>query len=159
MKLSATIRRTPPCWGGSYITQLRHIFCVMLLSVLAFGCGGSRSRAVNLAHEVGISKLRSDLQAVVASPAGQNHQIPQTAWPQSVQRFRPLAVERHMRGVLIVLSKGGREQRGLLVMLDPKEDPGAGGSGVGYDSLGDGLYWCWEKYRDEYIPPNERTNR
>ena len=131
----------------------------MFLSIFAVGCDASRSRAVDVAHEVGVPKLRADLQTVVASPAGQKHEIPKTAWPSSVQRFKPLAVERHMSGVLIVLSRGGRKQEGLLVMLHAKDDPGAGGSGAGYDGLGDGLFWCWEKLRDPYIPMEQRTNR
>jgi hypothetical protein len=64
-----------------------------------------------------------------------------------------------MNGVLIVLGKAFREQRGLLVMLDPNEDPGAGGSGVGYERLGEGLYWCNETIRTPFIPPAQRTNR
>jgi hypothetical protein len=134
---------------------IQPIMCALLLSIFAVGCGASRSRAVDVAHEVGVSKLRADLQAVVALPAGQQHEIPKTAWPSSVQRFKPLAVERHMGGIVIVLSRGGREQEGLLVMLDAKDDPGAGGSGAGYDALGDGLFWCWEKLR---APRRPRTN-
>ena len=70
-----------------------------------------------------------------------------------------MSVQLHMTGVLVVLSRADREQHGLLVMLDPKDDPGAGGSGAGYDSLGEGLFWCWEKIRTPYIPPSLRTNR
>jgi hypothetical protein len=139
--------------------QFRHVVFMFVLGALAFGCGASRSRAVDVARKVGVPTLRGDLQVVVASPAGHQHQIPQTAWPESVQRFRPLAVELHMKGVLIVLTRSGRVQEGLLVMLDPKDDPGAGGSGAGYDSVGDGLYWCWEKIRTPYISQGQRTNR
>ena len=64
-----------------------------------------------------------------------------------------------MGGVLIVVSRGGREQEGLLVMPDPNGDPGGGGSGVSYSSLGDGMFWCTEKLRASYIPIVERTNR
>jgi hypothetical protein len=60
-----------------------------------------------------------------------------------------------MEGVLIVASRVGREQEGLLVMLNAKDDPGAGGSGASYDSLGDGLFWCVEKIR---TPRRQRTN-
>ena len=132
--------------------KLQHIFCSGLLAFVAVGCASSRSRAVSIAYDVGVSKLRADLQTLVASPDGQQHEIPQTAWPESVRRFQPLSVQRHMTGVLVVLSRADREQHGLLVMLDPKDDPGAGGSGVGYDNLGDGLFWCWEKIRTPYIP-------
>ena len=70
-----------------------------------------------------------------------------------------MSVQLHMTGVLVVLSRAERLQHGLLVMLDPKDDPGGGGSGVSYDSLGDGLFWCSEKIRTPFIPPSERTNR
>ena len=70
-----------------------------------------------------------------------------------------MSVRLHMTGVLVVRSRADREQHGLLVMLDPKDDPGAGGSGVSYDSLGEGLFWCAEKIRAPYIPPSQRTNR
>lgn len=134
----------------------RYALCVLLLSLLAFGCSRSpQSRAASIAREIGVTKLRTDLQALTASPAGQQHDIPQTAWPASVQRFQPLAVQLHMEGVLIVASRAGREQEGLFVMLNPKDDPGGGGSGVSYDSLGDGLFWCVEKIR---VPRRQRTN-
>jgi len=83
--------------------QFHHMVCMLALSAVAVGCGGSRSRAVDVARKVGVSKLRADLQTVVASPSGQEHQVPRRAWPESVKRFRPLAVELHMKGVLIVL--------------------------------------------------------
>jgi hypothetical protein len=139
--------------------RLRHIFCSVVLAVVVVGCGDSRSRVVGIAHEVGVSKLRADLHALVASPAGQHHEIPQTAWPDSVRRFQPLSVQRHMTGMLIVLSRVDREQQGLLVMPDPKDDPGSGGSGVSYDRLGDSLFWCSEKIRVPFIPPGQKTNR
>lgn len=138
---------------------LRHIFCAVLVAFVAVGCGSSRSRAVSIAYEVGVPKLRADLQALVASPAGQQHEIPQTAWPDSVRRFQPMSVQLHMTGVLIVVSHADREKEGLLVMLDAKDDPGGGGSGVSYDSVGDGLFWCVEKIRTPYIPPSQRTSR
>src|SRR6267378_4124159 len=97
---------------------LRHILCAVLLALVAVGCGGSRSRAVSIAHDVGVSKLRADLQALVASPAGHQQEIPPTAWPECVRRFQPLSVQLHMTGVLVVLSRADREQHGLLVMLD-----------------------------------------
>ena len=124
---------------------------VALLAFVAVGCSSSRSRAISVAHEIGVSKLRADLQALAASPAGQQHEIPQTAWPESVRRFQPLSVQRHMNGVLMVFSRAEREQQGMLVMLDASEDPGSGGSGVSYDSLGEGLFWCVEKIR---TPPS-----
>jgi len=128
--------------------------------MLAIGCSRStQSRAVNIAREVGVSKLRTDLQSLAALPEGQQHNIPQSAWPESVRRFEPLAVQLHMSGVLIVSSRAGQEQEGLLVLLDPKDDPGAGGSGPSYESLGDGLFWCVEKIRTPYIPPAQGTNR
>jgi hypothetical protein len=89
---------------------------------------------------------------------GREYEIPKAAWPESIKRFQPLSVQAHVSGALIVISRVDREQHGLLVMLDPKGDPGAGGSGAGYDSLGDGLFWCWEKIRRPYIPPSQRTN-
>ena len=138
---------------------LRHIFCAVLLAFVAVGCGSSRSRAVRIAHEIGVSKLRTDLQTLVASPSGKQHEIAQAAWPESIRRFEPLSVQLHMTGVLVVFSRADREQHGLLVMLDPKDHPGAGGSGVSYDSLGEGLFWCSEKIRTPYIPPSQRTNK
>jgi hypothetical protein len=137
----------------------RYIVYAMLFAFAAVGCGGSHSRAISLAHDIGVSKLRADLQALVASPAGRQHEIPKSEWPESLRRFQPLAVERHMTGVLVVLNRADREQEGLLVMLDPKDDPGAGGSGASYDALGDGLFWCWEKIRDPYIPQSQGTNK
>ena len=128
-----------------------------LLALTASGCG---TGALRTAKEIGVPKLRADIQALVTASAGQKgSEIPEAAWPESVRRFKPLAVQRHMDGVLIVTTRVGRHQEGLLVMLDEKEDPGSGGSGVDYDSLEDGLFWCSEKIRDAYIPPEERTNR
>lgn len=142
------------------VMQIRPVLCALILSLLAVGCSRSpQSRAASIAREVGVTKLRADLQALTVSPSGQQHDIPPTAWPASVQRFQPLAVQLHMDGVLIVASRAGRDQEGLLVMLNPKEDPGPGGSGVDYDSLGDGLFWCVEKIRARYIPLDQRTNR
>jgi hypothetical protein len=140
---------------------IRHLVCVLLLSLLTAGCSRSpQSRAGSIAREVGVANLRADLQTLTASPAGQQHDIPPTAWPASVRRFHPLAVQRHMEGVLIILSRVGREQEGLVVMLDPRNDPGSGGSGVSYERLRrDGVFWCVEKIREPYIPPEERTNK
>ena len=124
--------------------------CLLVAALLAFvavGCGSSRSHAISIAHEICVSKLRADLQALAASPAGQQHEIPKTAWPESVRRFQPLSVQRHMNGMLIVFSHAEREQQGMLVMLDATEDPGSGGSGVSYDNLCEGLFWCVEKIR------------
>src|SRR5687767_12489499 len=112
---------------------LRHIFCAGLLVFAAIDCRDSRSRAFSIAHIVGVSKFRADLHALAASPAGQQDEIPQTSWPESVRRFQPMSVQLHMTGVLIVLSRADREQHGLLVMLDTKDEVGAGGSGVGYE--------------------------
>ena len=138
--------------------KIRHSLSIVLLCVLLLGCDGSSS-ALRTAQEIGVPRLRHDLQALVASPAGQQHDIPQPAWPESVSKFRPLAVQLHMNGVLIVLGKALKEQQGLLVMLNPNEDPGAGGSGVDYESLGEGLYWCRETIRAAFIPPAQRTNK
>jgi len=138
--------------------RIRYTLLALLLSLFVAGCS-AQSRAVNTVQEIGISKLRADLVALRASAAATQHEIPEPAWPASVRRLQPLAVQRHMGGVLVVLSRGGREQEGLLVMPNPKDDPGGGGSGVSYSSLGDGMYWCIEKLRAPYIAPDERTNR
>lgn len=134
-------------------TYLTVCWLAALLAV-SVGCSSSRSRAISIARDIGVAKLRADLQALAASPAGQQHEIPQSAWPESVRRFQPLSVQRHMNGVLMVFSRAEREQEGMLVMLDASEDPGSGGSGVSYDSLGEGLFWCVEKIRTPYIPPS-----
>ena len=148
----------------SAIKAFFKIFGIIL--IIAFVVGlllgvacGPRANAVRIAHEVGVSKLRDDLVALVASPEGQRHEISQNVWPESVRKLQPLAVQHHMSGVLIVLNQSRRQQAGLLVMLDSKDEPGPGGSGVDYDTLGDGLFWCSEKIRTPYIPPDQRTNR
>lgn len=139
--------------------QIRASLLALLLGIFVIGCSRSpKSDAVVVAREVGVSKLREDLKALAASPAGQQYEIPQSAWPDSVRRFRPMAVHLHGEGVFIVLSpagRGDREQEGLLVMLDLKNDPGGGGSGVRYESLGNGLHWCWEKVRVRAPRPSE----
>lgn len=138
--------------------QIRASLFALLLGIFVIGCSRSpKSGAVVVAREVGVSKLREDLKALAASPAGQQYEIAQSAWPDSVRRFRPMAVHPHGEGVFIVLSPAGREreQEGLLVMLDPQNDPGGGGSGVRYESLGNGLYWCLEKVRVRAPRPNE----
>ena len=91
----------------SYAFRRHHSQAVALL---ADGCG-SRSRARSVAHEIGVPNLRSDLQTLVASPAGQQHEIAKATLPASVQRFQPIAVQRHMGGVLIVTRKVRRERR------------------------------------------------
>ena len=136
----------------------RHTFCAVLVVLFGVGCGSARSRAIATAREIGINELRNDLILTV-SVEGKQREIPQTAWPDSVRRFHPLAIQRHMGGVLIVTSRVGREQEGLLVMLDSKDNPGSGGSGVNYDRIRDGVFWCVEKVRDAYIPPEQRTNQ
>src|SRR5262245_8945598 len=136
----------------------RHICCAVFVALVGFGCGGSRSRTMNIAREIGINELRLDLTLLV-SAEGSQQEIPQADWSEYVRRFRPLAVQRHMGGVLIVISRVGRQQEGLLVMLDSKDNPGSGGSGVSYDRIrSDGVFWCVEKIRDGYIPPERRTN-
>lgn len=138
--------------------QIRASLYALLLGTLVIGCGRSpQSDAVGVAREVGISKLRADLKTLAVSPAGQQYDIAQSAWSDSVRRFRPMAVHLHGEGVFIVLSPAGREreQEGLLVMLDPQNDPGGGGSGVRYENLGNGLYWCWEKVRVRAPRPSE----
>jgi hypothetical protein len=138
----------------------RYILCAMLAAAVGFGCRNSRSRATSIAHEVSINALRADLILLTTGTAGgKQHGIPETEWPSSVQRFRPLAVQRHMGGVLIVTTRVDRKQEGLLVMLDPDADPGSGGSGVTYDNVGHGLFWCVEKIRDENILSQQRTNK
>lgn len=127
-------------WSDQHVRPLRHVFCALLLALVVVGCGGARSHAIKITRDIGALKLRADLQTLVDSPAGNQHEIPQAAWPESVRRFQPLAVQLHMTGVLIVLSRAGREQEGLLVMLNPRDDPDAGGSGAGYEVLGDGLF-------------------
>jgi hypothetical protein len=125
----------------------------LLLSLAVSGCGGDRSNALSTAHAVGLPQLRTELQALAASLAGQKSAIPPSAWPKSVQRFKPVAVQLHLSGVLIVLGQSGRVQQSLLVVSDPKDDPGDGGSGVSYERLGDGLYWCVEQIRMPAHPP------
>ncbi len=145
-------------WADSRTMRIRYALHALILSLIVAGCG-AQSRAVNTAQEIGISKLRADLVALRASPLAAQHGISEAAWPASVRRLQPLAVQRHMGGVLIVLSRGGREQEGLLVMPDLKDDPGGGGSGASYSSLGEGMFWCIEKLRAPYIPTDEGTNR
>jgi hypothetical protein len=36
---------------------------------------------------------------------------------------------------------------GLLILPDAKSEAGPGGSGVSYERVGDGLFWCTEKLR------------
>ena len=48
----------------------RYVFCILLLTILVAGCGTSRSRAVSVVYEVGVSKLRGELQALLASSQG-----------------------------------------------------------------------------------------
>ena len=139
--------------------RFRHITCALLLGVLAIGCESRQSRALSIARDGGLPDLRADLQALVAASVNEQSDIPSNTWPASVQRFQPINVQRHMGGVLIVATRVGRNQEGLLVMLDPKDDPGIGGSGVSYQSHGDGLFWCNEKIRQQYIPPEQRPNR
>lgn len=142
----------------SYLMTVRWILCLPFLVFIGLGCG-RHSHALSLVREIGINELRNDL-IVTASAAGNVSDIPQSAWPDSVRRFKPLAVGRHMGGVLIVTSRSGREQEGLLVMLDSEDDPGTGGSGASYDRIrSDGVFWCIEKIRDEYIPLDQRTNK
>ena len=100
--------------------------------------------------EVGVVRLREDLQRTTAVPEAQSHEVPRSIWPESVKRFSPVALQHHGEGVLLVLARSGRSQEGLLVMIDPKADPGTGGSGVGYKPLGEGIFWCWEKMRIPY---------
>jgi len=64
-----------------------------------------------------------------------------------------------MGGFLIVTSRVGREQEGLLIMLDSDDNPGSGGSGVSYDKIRDGVFWCVEKIRDAHVPPAQGTNK
>ncbi|HAV63828.1 MAG TPA: hypothetical protein DCY13_15865 [Verrucomicrobiales bacterium] len=135
------------------------IFFGAVLAVVAIGCGGPRSNAVDLVQDIGVSEIRADLQTLVASPAGRQHEIPPTAWPESIRRLQPVSVHLHMTGVLMVFSRTEREQHGLLFMLNSADDPGAGGSGVVYENLGDGLFWCTEKLRSAYLPPGQRRNR
>jgi hypothetical protein len=133
----------------------RHILCAVLVALIGFGCGSSRSRAISLAHEAGINELRNDLIAAVSGGEKQ-HELPQATWPESVQRFQPLSVQRHTGGILIVIIQADREQEGLLIMLDPKDDPGSGGSGVSYERIrSEGVFWCVEKVR---APWRQRTN-
>jgi len=134
--------------------QPPHVLCVALLAFAAAGCGDGRSRAVSIARDVGLPKLRADLYTLVTSPTGHQHEIPQTVWPESVRRFRPLSVQLHAPGVLLVLHRAYPEQRGLLVLLDADDDPGAGGSGTGYEGLGDGLFWCREQVRSLCAAPS-----
>lgn len=137
---------------------IRWVLCFSFLALIGIGCG-RHSQALALVREIGVNELRIDLIDTV-SAAGNVAEIPQSAWPESVRRFQPLAVERHMGGVLIVMSRSGRKQEGLLVMLDSEDDPGSGGSGVTYDRIrSDGVFWCIEKIRAEYIPPEQRTNK
>ena len=98
--------------------NFRRLLAFAIVSGLLMGCGGS-SGDLRTAHEVGVPKLRQDLRTLAQSPAGQQHEIPQPAWPESVRRFRPKAVELHMNRVLIVRGKAFNKQWGLLVMLDP----------------------------------------
>ena len=136
---------------------LRPIFYAMLVALIGFGCGNSRSRAIGIVREIGFNELRLDLTLTVSDRSA--HEIPQTEWSEYVRRFHPVAVQRHMGGVLIVISRVGREQEGLLVMLNREDDPGSGGSGASYDKIRDGLFWCVETIRDPYIPLEQRTNR
>src|SRR5262245_2105984 len=101
---------------------LRQTSCMVLVALIGFGCGGYRSRTMKLAREIGINELRLDLTLLV-SAEGAQQEIPEASWSEYVRRFRPLAVQRHMGGVLIVVSRVGRQQEGLLVMLDSKGDP------------------------------------
>jgi len=137
---------------------IRCIFCVVFVAFVGFGCDSPRSRAIGLVREIGISELRNDLILAV-SVEGKRHEIPRATWPESVRRFQPMSVQRHMGGILIVTSHVGREQEGLLIMLDSKDDPGSGGNGVSYDRIRDGVFWCVEKIRDSYISPEQRTNK
>jgi hypothetical protein len=141
-----------------HLMIVRFVLCLSLLALVGLGCG-RHSHALSLVREIGINELRNDL-IVTVSANGTLAEIPQSAWPDSVKRFQPLAVERHMGGVLIVTSRSGRKQEGLLVMLDSEDDPGGGGSGVIYDKIrSDGVFWCIEKIRVEYIPPEQQTNK
>lgn len=142
----------------SNVISVHYIFPVVLIALVCLGCGSGRSRAISVVREIGINELRNDLILTVSGTKGQ-HEIPQSSWPESVRRFQPLSVQKHMGGVLIVINRVGREQEGLLVMLDPNDDPGSGGSGVSYDRLrGDGVFWCVETVRNRYVPPAQRTN-
>jgi hypothetical protein len=69
-----------------------------------------------------------------------------------------MAVQHHGDGILLVLSKFMRKQEGFLIMLDPNADPGIGGSGVSYQSLGDGFFWCFEKIRTRPISTDQQVN-
>lgn len=130
---------------------------VLFLSLLFLGCSfGLQQKAKKTADETGIPKLRSDLKSIGETTTNQN-QIPSAVWPESIRRFNPISLEYHMGGIVIVLKRSGKDQEGLLVMLDPNEDPGGGGSGASYDRLGEGLFWCSEKVRTPFRAPN-RTN-
>jgi len=130
----------------------------LFLGLLFIGCGHPlQNNANSVAREIGIPKLRADLKVAVEAAAEQ-HSISSTAWPESIRRFNPIGLEHHMNGIVIVLKRSGKEQEGLLVLFDPKGAPGAGGSGASYEALGEGLFWCFEKFRTPFIRSNLGTN-
>ena len=55
--------------------RIHYALLALLLGLLVAGCG-AQSRAVNIAQEIGISKLRADLMALRDSVAGRQHDIP-----------------------------------------------------------------------------------
>lgn len=131
-------------------------FCVLHLAVCGAGCGDARSHTLRMAREVGFNELRADLMLVAA--VNEQREIPKAVWPESIRRLHPLAVQRHMGGILLVARRDENKQEGTLFMLNPEDDPGAGGSGVGYASLRiRGVFWCVEKNRDSQAPLPRRA--
>ncbi|MBA4146862.1 MAG: hypothetical protein H0X66_02020 [Verrucomicrobia bacterium] len=123
-----------------------YILFIFSIAALLLGCNNASS-VLSKAREAGIPSLRKDLEKLATSNESASHDIPQASWPASVRRMKPIAVEHHNEGLLLVYKKSERNQEGLLVMLDVNKDPGSGGSGVSYESLRDGLFWCREKIR------------
>ncbi len=105
---------------------------------------GSERRIVGTVRSYGVGPLRADLLDLARAPDGITKS---DSWPESVRALRPLSVQPHRGGVLLVVRESARMQHGLLIMLDAEGDPGAGGSGVGYEALGEGMFWCWQKKR------------
>lgn len=135
-------------WNRTDMARMRKflsLFCFICSTFCIAGC--EQSGALNLARQIGIENLRTDLNALNAKPEGQHAVVPQELWPESVKRFRPVALRHEGEfGMLIVLSRSERRESGLYLPFDPNFKPSSG-SGEGYELLASGLYWSEVKNR------------
>ncbi len=127
---------------------MKKTFLLFLICFVS-GC----SNPIEIISEIGDRQLRDDAIAVLNEfnklENSGNYLIPETLWPNSIRKFRPVALRPYMFGLFVVQKESSRYQKGIYIITQAEkvnEHPG-GGSGVSYERLTKGIFWTEIKVR------------